>query len=186
MCRRVIFQMNRVVTFQTATKLPLTSRLRALPLLIHFLSKFLAPIVRKFNSLFIRLFRTELQRKTESVVQSEQFFTSQAIINVALHLPQTFSQSLAKSFFFLNEDSNYIVAIILHLWKIGFVQISNRRHNFLQEILLDPQIKTIANRPTEQTTHYIALLFITWHTPINRHKRRSPQMISNHSHTFGM
>ena len=174
------------MTFQTAAKLPLASRLRALPLLIHFRGKFIAPIVRKFNSLFIRLFRTELYRETESIVQSEQFFTSQAIVNVALHLSQTFSQSLTKSFFFLNENSNYIVAIILHLWKISFVQISNRRHNFLQEILLDPQVKTITNCPTKQTTHYIALLFITWHTPINCHKRRSPQMVSNYSHTFGM
>ena len=174
------------MTFQTAAKLSLTSRLRALSLLIHFRGKFIAPIVRKFNSLFIRLFRTELHRKTESIVQSEQFFTSQAIVNVALHLSQTFPQSLTKSFLLLNKDGNYIIAIILHLWKIGFIQISNRRHNFLQEILLDSQIKAIANCPTEQTTHYIALLFITWHTPINRHKRRSPQMVSNHSHTFGM
>ena len=174
------------MTFQTAAKLSLARRLRALPLLIHFRGKFLAPIVRKLYPLFIRLFRTEFHWETESVVQSEQFFTSQAIVNVTLHLSQTFSQSLAKSFLFLNEDSNYIVAIILHLWKISFIQISNRRHNFLQEILLDSQVKTIANCPTEQTTHYIALLFITWHTPINRHKRRSPQMISNHSHTFGV
>ena len=174
------------MTFQTAAKLPLASRLRSLPLLIHFLSKFIAPIVRKFNSLFIRLFRTEFHWKTESVIQSEQFFTGQSIVNIALHLSQTFSQSLAKSFLLLNKDSNYIVAIILHLWKISFVQISNRRHNFLQEILLDTQIKTITNCPTEQTTHYIALLFITWHAPINRHKRRSSQMVSNHSHTFGM
>ena len=174
------------MTFQTAAKLSLTSRLRALSLLIHFRGKFIAPIVRKFNSLFIRLFRTEFHWETEGVVQSEQFFTSQAIVNIALHLSQTFSQSLAKSFFFLNENSNYIIAIILHLWKISFIQISNRRHNFLQEILLDSQIKTITNCPTEQTTHHIALLFITWHAPINRHKRRSPQMVSDHSHTFGM
>ena len=174
------------MTFQATAKLPLASRLRALPLLIHFRGKFIAPIVRKLNSLFICLFRTEFHWETEGVVQSEQFLTSQAIVNVALHLSQTFSQSLAKSFLLLNKDSNYIVAIILHLWKIGFVQISNRRHNFLQEILLNPQVKTITNCPTEQTTHHIALLFITWHTPINRHKRRSPQMIGNHSHTFGM
>ena len=186
MRRSVIFQMNRVMTFQAAAKLSLASRLRALSLLIHFRGKFLAPIVRKFNSLFIRLFRTEFHWETESVVQSEQFFTSQAIVNVALHLSQTFSQSLAKSFFLLNEDGNYIVAIILHLWKIGFIQISNCRHNFLQEILFDTQIKTITNCSTEQTTHYITLLFIAWHTPINSHKRRSPQMISNHSHTFGV
>ena len=178
----MIFQMDWIVTLQAAAKLPLARCLGTLALLVHLSIKFGAPIIRKLDALFIRLLGTQLHRKTKRIIQHKQLFASQAVVDILLHLPETFAQCLAESFFLFDQHSDDTLAVFLNLWKIRFVQIGNYWHHFLEEILLNPQVKTIANRPAQQAAHHVALFLITRHAAVNRQKYRRPKVIGDHSH----
>ena len=115
-------------------ELTFARRLAALALLLHLGIKLHSPVSVELDAFAARDFRTELNRKSIRVVQSEQFNARQSVFDKFTQVPHALKECPRERFFFFHERDNNFIAMLGNFWKIVYVQISNHRNNFFEKV----------------------------------------------------